>query len=182
MNQKQVIFIAVVLTTFGIFMRLVPHWPNLTPVTAIAFAASLYLSRCWSVTLPLVVMFLSDLVIGFYDWRIMLSVYGAFTLIGLGSWLSRKYYRAVPVGLMLVSSSLFFFLVTNAAVWLFSPWYEKSLTGLFLAYELGLPFLRNMMFGDLIYTALLVGVFEVAFLWRTGWDSNPREAFRPLPR
>ncbi len=164
LNRNQIILIACALISFGIMIRLMPHAPNATPIAALAFVGSLYLGRRWSIILPLVALLLSDLLIGFYDWRIMLSVYGSFILIGFLSWVCRKYNSFSSVGVTVVASSLVFFLFTNAAVWLFSPWYEKSIFGLLYAYELGLPFLRNMLLGDIAYTLVLVGAIEIAFV------------------
>lgn len=161
MQRNTLVFGAFGLLLFGVMMRLLPHLPNATPITAIAFAGSFYLGRRWVIALPLLALFFSDLVIGFYDWRIMASVYGSFALIACWSYMSRTYNGPFPVFLSIVGSSLFFFLITNGAVWLYSPWYEKSIAGLLYSYELGLPFFRNMLLGDLLYSAVLFGVFEV---------------------
>ncbi len=147
------------LVAFAIFVRLAFHLPNATPITALALVSSLYIGRRWAVIVPLVALFLSDLLIGFYDWRVMLAVYGSFASIGVASMLLRKYpTKLVGAGLTL-GSSLFFFLTTNFAVWAFSPWYAKSVAGLLYCYTLGLPFYRDMVLGDMIYVPLLMGVF-----------------------
>ena len=163
MDRSHIIFILCSLIFFGILMRLLPHAPNATPITAIAFVSSMYLGKRWSIILPCAALLLSDTIIGFYDWKIMLSVYGSFALIGCLSWICRKHRSLFPVGASLIGASLLFFLITNGAVWLFSPWYEKSISGLLYSYELGLPFLRNMLIGDLVYTITLVGIFEIAY-------------------
>lgn len=160
MNRNMLIIICSTLVLFGVIMRLVPHTPNMTPVAAIAIVASLYLGRWWSLVLPITVLSLSDVTIGSYDWHIMLSVYGSFALIGVLSWTTIKYRSVLSVGVTAISGSLLFFLVTNAAVWAFSPWYAKTFPGLLYAYEMGLPFLRNMMVGDIFYTGLLIITFE----------------------
>ena len=162
MARRQAVLIAGILVLFGVAARLGPHIPNATPVTAIAFVSSRYVGKRWSILLPGAIVLLSDLAIGFYDWRILASVYGSFVLIGALSWISRRQRTALSVGLPVIGASLLFFLITNAAVWLFSPWYEKTLTGLFYSYTLGLPFLRNMLIGDIVYTSLLFGIFEIA--------------------
>lgn len=160
MNRNTVFLIVFALLSFGVITRMLPHLPNATPLTAIAFASSLYLDKRWSVVLPIATLFLSDVTIGFYDWKIMASVYGSFVLIGLCSWIIKKYPAPLTVGIVVVSSSILFFLVTNFAVWLFSPWYVKSIAGLLYSYELGIPFLRNMLIGDVLYTTGLVAFFE----------------------
>jgi hypothetical protein len=165
MKLNKNIFIVIVfsLVLFGLAIRFLPHAPNMTPITAIAFAGSLYLGRRWALILPCLILFLSDAVIGFYDWKIMLSVYGSFFLIGFLSFIASKYRTIFPTGLSVISSSVLFFLITNTAVWAFSPWYEKTIFGLLYSYELGLPFLRNMLIGDVLYTTVLVVIFESIF-------------------
>lgn len=170
MNRNIIFLVALALLVFGVTARLLPHPPNATPLTAIAFASSIYLGKRWSVVLPGAVLFLSDMVIGLYDWRIMASVYGSFALIGWLSWLSKKYGGVLSVAVSVTGASLMFFFVTNSAVWFFSPWYEKSIAGLLYCWELGLPFLRNMLIGDTLYTASLLGVFELA---RAGTKARP---------
>lgn len=147
------------LLSIGILSRLIPHAPNATAMTAITVAGVLYLKRPYILTLPLLTLFLSDLIIGFYDWRMMAVVYSSFGAIALGS----AYAPRIKYGwaLTLIGSPLFFFLTTNFMVWLTASWYEKTLAGLLLSYELGLPFLRSMMLGDVLYTVGVIGVIEV---------------------
>jgi hypothetical protein len=166
--KREYIFVALGLLVFTVVMRLVPHLPNATPVSALAFVGSVYLGRRWAVILPLVALFFSDIFIGFYDWRIMASVYGSFALIGVLSWVLKKRPDISSTVAVAVSSPILFFLVTNFAVWLFSPWYVKELSGLLYSYELGLPFLRSMFLGDFLYVPLFFGVFEASRAWIRG--------------
>ena len=146
----------------GIAGRLIPHAPNATPITAVTIAARKYVGRTWAFVIPLAAMVISDAVIGFYNWKIMLSVYSSFVFIACASKFAKRYGNPASLMLLAVVSSLIFFLVTNFTVWIFSPWYAKSISGLLYCYELGIPFLRNMLVGDVAYTALLVGAFELA--------------------
>lgn len=139
----------------GVITRLLPHPPNATPITALAASAREHLGTTWAVVIPVVTMLVSDAIIGFYDWRILLSVYLSFALIGLmthflgsGSPLSSKLVFAG-------AASFVFFLITNFAVWFWSPWYPKSFTGLLYCYLLSLPFLRSMFLGDLCFMTLM---------------------------
>lgn len=164
MSKKNLLLVACLLVLCGIAARFFPHAPNMTPITAFACIGSLYLGRKWAVMIPLVVLFLSDLLIGFSDWKITLSVYGSFAVISLLISAAAKKRAIFPVGLSVIGASFVFFFITNAAVWAFSPWYEKSISGLLYSYELGLPFLRNMLLGDILYTGALVSVFEAGLL------------------
>lgn len=164
MKKTHLILIVVLLVVCGVLGRMLPHEPNMTPIVALMFVSSLYLGRKYLVFLiPLSALAISDFFIGLYDWKIMFSVYGSFFLIGLLSLLTKKHKTFLGVALPLCASSVLFFLITNGAVWFFSPWYEKSFVGLLYAYELGIPFLRNMFVGDVLYTVSLVALFELVY-------------------
>ena len=61
---------------------------------------------------------------------------------------------------IIIYFSTVFFLISNWAVWQFGVWYDKSLVGLIEAYTLAIPFFRNTIIGDLVYTGSLFAVFE----------------------
>lgn len=148
------------LITVGMVGRLMPHEPNATPLFAIALIASLYLGKRWTLPVAITSLALSDALIGAYDWRIMVSVYVSFAIVALMTHLvskDRMMQSTVPA---ILGASALFFLITNFAVWAFSPWYEKSVAGLLYAYELGFPFARNMLMGDVFYAVLFIGACE----------------------
>jgi hypothetical protein len=60
-----------------------------------------------------------------------------------------------------INSSLAFFLISNTAVWLFSPLYTQDLAGLTRCFTFALPFLRNTLGGDLVFTAILFGTYAL---------------------
>lgn len=156
MNKNKILIILSLLG-LAIMARLIPHAPNFAPVAAIAIAASLCLNRKWSILLPVGAMLISDLFIGFYDWKLMAVVYVSFGLIGIFSWWLKKHGNFMNVVATSLGASIFFFLSTNVAVWAFSAWYPKTIAGLTLCLEMGLPFFRNTLMGDLFYTAVLCG-------------------------
>jgi hypothetical protein len=160
--KREYLFLALGLLAFTVIIRLVPHLPNATPVSALALVGGVYLGRRWALALPLIALLLSDLAIGFYDWRIMASVYGSFALIGMLSFVVRKHPGVSTVALATCGAPVLFYCITNFAVWIFSPWYAHDLGGLLNCYELGLPFLRAMFLGDFFYVPLFFGAFEAA--------------------
>lgn len=149
-----------VLIFLGALGRLVPHAPNATPLTALSAFGARHLGSRAAFVIPLAALFISDLVIGLYDWRLMAGVYGSFVLIAIIARLAAR--TSTPVRLVLVPlvASTLFFIITNATVWAFSPWYEKTFDGLMYAYTLGLPFFRNMLIGDLVYVTVALLVVE----------------------
>ena len=151
------------LVGLDIAARLLPHAPDFTPVAASAlFAASVLRVRALSVVVPLAGMILADACLGFYDLRIMAAVYGTLALPACAAWLSGRWRRPVMIAPVLVSSSLSFFLVTNFAVWAFSPMYAANAGGLLKCYIAALPFLQNMLSGNLFWGIVLFGGYWLA--------------------
>jgi len=140
--------------------RLIPHPPNMTSVAAMAlFGGAMLDDRRLAFAVPLGAMFLSDLLLGFHD--MMFIVYGTFALIVcIGLWLQRHRSAATIAGAAIVSS-LLFFVTTNFGVWALDHMYPHTLTGLVACYTAALPFLRNTLEGDLLYTLVLFGGFAV---------------------
>lgn len=161
MTTKHKLLIALLLILIGVGVRLMPHIWNVAPIAAIALVSAVYLGRYYALIVPVLAMFLGDLFLGFYDAGVMIAVYGSFALVGLIG-LTIKKVGVTPVVLASLSASVLFFLVTNFAVWQFTPWYDKSLIGLLDTYVAAIPFFRNTLIGDLIYTGSFFAVFEFA--------------------
>ena len=140
--------------------RLAPHPANVTPILAMALVSGTAFGRkSWSILIPLLAMFVSDLAIGFHDQ--MVSVYGSIVLVAfIGFGLSLK---ATPLRIAAASvlSSVVFFLVTNFTIWIGSDMYPRNGVGLVECYTMALPFLRNGLVGDLAYSALLFGAYAL---------------------
>jgi hypothetical protein len=149
--------------------RLAPHWPNFTPVGAMALFGGAYLaSRRAALAVPLAALLLSDLALtGQYGWdsfRWMLPVYGCFALtVGLGM-LLRKRRTLLSVAAATLVTSLLFFIVTNFAVWIGGTHYSQTSSGLLECYVAALPLFQNILLGDFFYASLLLGGFELAQL------------------
>lgn len=138
--------------------RLLPHAPNFTPVAASAlFAASVLRARALVLLVPIVGLLLGDIVHGFYDWRIMAAVYGALALPAAAAWLPQRLRRPRLILPALLGSSLAFYVLTNFAVWAFTPMYTPDLGGLITCYVAALPFLKYTIGGDLTWAAILFG-------------------------
>lgn len=163
MSNKYKFIISILLIGLIILARLLPHWPNVAPVAAAGLVAGAYLGRRWALGVVIGGMIITDFLIGFYHWPVMLSVYLSLIFIALGSSYLMKHKTTKIVLTYSLSASLLFYLITNLAVWATANWYPKTLAGLMLAYEMGLPFLRYTLLGDLFYTVVLFTVFELVF-------------------
>lgn len=189
MNKRPLLTELLVLTTLialGVCVRvfLGTELPNFTAVAAISLFAGYFFYRSGLALLaPVVTMLISDAVIGGYKWQAMVTVYAMLTLPVAMGWLLRRVKGSAnrPVtslvtrGLGLVACSLFssvlFFLVTNCA-WL--PWnemYADDVNGLLLSYQLGVPFFKYTLGGDLFFGAVLFGSYTLAVV--AGWEAIP---------
>ncbi|MBK6963751.1 MAG: hypothetical protein IPH20_07305 [Bacteroidales bacterium] len=162
MNSKLItprmvlIFVAILTAAF---MRLIPHWPNFTPVAAIALFSGTYISRkSLALLIPLSALLLSDLVLGFHS--TMVAVYAAFGITVLvGFWLHNR-VKFGNIAMASVFSSVTFFLITNFGSWVSGMMpYPMDFSGLMMAYAAGIPFFNNGLLGDLFYNTILFGGF-----------------------
>lgn len=160
---KQGFIFVVSVIAFGAIMRLVPHWPNFTPITAIALFGGVYLNRKFmSYLIPLAAMFVSDLVLGLHSF--MIPVYLTFVLIVFFSGYLRGNLKVGTIAGASAISSFGFFLITNLFVWLTSGMYPVNAAGLIGCYTAGLPFLFNGVVGDLFYSGLFFGAYYLVQL------------------
>ena len=155
-------FIGPLLVIFiAVLMRLLPHLPNFTPIAAMALFGGVYLNKKYAFVIPFLAMFISDIFLGFHS--AMPYVYGSFILTGIiGLWL-KKHKSAKNIICSSLISSILFFLITNFGVWA-GGWYPKTLSGLMQSYMMGIPFFKNTVLGDLCYTGVFFGIYELVQL------------------
>jgi hypothetical protein len=149
--------IALLLIAVGVSLRLLPHPANVAPITAIAIFGGSVLPRRLGAWVPVGAMMLSDMFIGFFS-----TTWGCYLFIALVSsyWLRKlSLYRGIVLTL---ASSLFFFVVTNFAVWVTSGMYTHTWRGILQCYSMALPFFRNTVISDLIYTVALFSLYGFA--------------------
>jgi hypothetical protein len=148
-NKRDYILLGFVL--MAVLVRLLPHPPNVTPITALAIFGYNFKNKYLGLSLPLIAMVLSDIYLGFYG--ITLWVYGSFLLISLLG----RYWKKIKVTNVLISS-LIFFIITNFGVWLGG--YPKTWEGFLLCYTMAIPFFINSMLGDLFFSYLMKFSFQ----------------------
>lgn len=168
MTRPRLVYFCV-LAALAAASRVVPHPPNVSPMTALALFAGATFGRRWvSALVPLAAMLLGDSLLqltynaglqpgwGFYrgQWVIyacMLATVGVGLLIH-----KRGLFPSVLVGSL--SASVMFFLVTNCVLLHIdeSP-YPITVGGQLLSYWAALPFFRNALLGDLAFSAVMFG-------------------------
>ena len=162
--------LALLLIACGVFFRVLPHADNFTPTMAIAFFSGAVLPPSLALTVPVLVMMASDLLIGLHDlfWLVWVS----FLLVVLiGVWV-RNHANVWSVAAGTLASSALFFFLTNFGVFLFENMYPKSWEGFVQCYTMALPFFRNSLASDLLYTFSLFSLFLAA-----RWMKQPKKAF-----
>jgi hypothetical protein len=165
MSNRTKILMAIAIVALAAASRLLKHPFNFTPVAAMALFAGCYLRKSWGIVLPLAAMLVSDYFIGFYDWQVMASVYAAIALAFAIGWFLAGYKKWYNVGAAALVSSLVFFILTNFSVWAFFDWYPHTWTGLISCFTLALPFFRNTLAGDIVYSALFFGAYEMVMMF-----------------
>ena len=157
--------------------RLIPHPPNMAPIAGMAlFGAAYYNKKYWAYLIPIASMWVSDLILNnvlysqYFDSFVWfysgsLFTYAAFALIVLMGSITLKKKSVGSVLFSALGASVIFFIVSNFGVWLTSPIYAKSWEGLTTCYIAAIPFMQNTLIGDLCYTAILFGLFEMSMSW-----------------
>lgn len=155
-NRTQ-LAIAAGLIGMAVLLRVLPHSANFAPITAIAIFSGAILPRRLAVLTPLTAVVISDLLIGFYN--TILVNWACYALIALTAGYvlkKRGFWRGTGLTL---ASSLFFFLVSNFAVWVWSGMYPRSWSGLNECFTMALPFFRNTALSDLVFTGALFSAY-----------------------
>lgn len=153
------VVVFVVLVAVAVMGRVMEHAPNFAPVAAAAlFAGFFFTRRAVAAAVPVVAMLVADVMVGFYEWPLMLAVYAAFTA---PAFFLRRGVGVARIGLSAVAASVLFFVVSNAAVWAFTPWYDQTLSGLLSCFAAAAPFFRFTLLGDLMYSGVFFGGFAL---------------------
>ena len=151
-RNKNILVASIII--LAILSRLVPHPPNFAPITGVALFSSKKLNnKLFSVFLPIIPLFISDLFIGISF--INIFVYLSFILIYFLGSISPK-IDAKTVFL----SSVMFFILTNLGVWYLG--YPKNIEGLISCFTLAIPFFVNTILGDLFYSFILFRSYKAA--------------------
>ena len=142
-------------------IRLLPHWPNFTPIGAMALFGGAYFSKKYlAFIVPFLAMFLTDLILGFH--ATMWSVYLSFGLIVVIGILMINKVKILNIFLASVAASVLFFVVTNFAMWTVGGIYSSDLNGLLECYTAAIPFFSYTLIGNLFFAGIMFGVFEIA--------------------
>lgn len=136
-----------------------------SPMIAMAlFGGAVIKDKKLAFAVPLLAMFLSDFIFevsgiatGFWGWGQLVG-YGIFASITLLGFAVKKINVPVVAGFAILSTLLFFFL-SNSSVWLLSSGitYPKTFAGWMSCLAAGIPFLKNDLITNLVYSGVFFG-------------------------
>ena len=146
---------------FGLILalsRIIPHPHNFTPILASAIMAPMLTKdRLVGMAIPIVSMFISDVIIGFHPYQFV--VYSTLLTISLVSPMRKNY---LVLGIMALGGSVWFFITTNFVEWIIWDYYPKTIEGLISCYTLAIPFFKNTLISTCLFTGLLT--FSIKYL------------------
>jgi hypothetical protein len=164
-NLRKRILNAVFCIGICIAGRLLPHIPNVTPMTSLSLFAGSQFKKLLSLLTIIFALLVSDIVLAYLQGHPIFSSWSLFTYSGFiiialfGTRISSELKAKSFFGCLL-GSSIFFWLWTNFGVWLTSNLYAKTFQGLIICYTAALPFLRNEVCGNLIWGLAIWAVFN----------------------
>ena len=133
--------------------RLIPHPPNFTPLIAIALFSGFYAAnKVLIYGLPIVIMLISDLFLGFYS--ISIFIYLSFLLISFFGTMSKN-PGAIKIIFGVLLGSISFFIITNFGVWILGG-YPRNFAGLLSCYTMAIPFFNNTLAGSFFYSTIMI--------------------------
>jgi hypothetical protein len=167
MKQNTTMFLIAAVMILAAALSRIAFYPlNFSPVIAMAlFGGAVFKDKKLAFALPLLAMFLSDFIFeitniatGFWGWGQLVG-YGILALITVFGFNLKKINVQNVTGFSIVSS-LIFFLLSNTSVWIFdTTTYAQNFGGWVNCLAAGIPFLKNGLAADLVYSALFFGGF-----------------------
>lgn len=165
-QSSTMVLIAVVMILAAALSRIAFYPLNFSPVIAMAlFGGAVIKDKKIAFALPLLAMFISDVLFevtniapGFWGWGQLLG-YGIFALITVFGFQLKK-INVFNVAGFSIASSCIFFLLSNTSVWIFDTTsYAQNFGGWINCLAAGIPFLKNGLAADLVYSAVFFGGF-----------------------
>jgi hypothetical protein len=146
-----------------------PDWfINLSPMAAMILCGAALLPRRLAIVVPFAALLGTDLILNAYYGHALFNLEFiaktlAFAAIAAFGWQMRGHSKPSLLIPAAIGGSLFFYLVTNTASWLYDPAYVKNIAGWTQAMTIGLPqyqptwmFYRNTFVSDMVFTVLFL--------------------------
>lgn len=170
-TSTSTLIIAGLLIVVAALSRVFMYPDNFSPIIGMAiFAGAVIKDKRLAFALPLIAMFLSDVLFevfgiapGFWGWGQLVG-YGILALITVLAF-SMKKINIISVAGYSIGASLLFFLFSNSAFFIFDNQvfhlYPQTFSGYIASLVAGIPFLKNGIIADLVYSTILFGTYFV---------------------
>ncbi len=169
--RNSVLILMIILAAAGRFIHLDTQqvWANFTPVGAVAlFGGAYFTDKKKAYLVPLITLFLSDLLINYLYFHKFVWFYGSavwvyisFAVMVFMGTRIRK-INAANVAIASLAAVLVHWLLTDIDPWLYGNMYAKSSIGYFQSLFAAIPFERSLLLGNFVYGFVLFGGFELA--------------------
>lgn len=168
-QNRSTLIIASLLIVVAAVSRVLMYPDNFSPIIGMAiFAGAVIKDRKLAFALPLLAMFLSDILFelftpasGFWGWG-QLAGYGILALITVLAF-SMKKIRVLTIAGYSIGASLLFFFLSNSAFFVFDNaiyhLYPQNFNGYMASLAAGIPFLKTGIIADLVYSTVLFGSY-----------------------
>jgi hypothetical protein len=159
--------VAVLLVVLAAASRVIPHPWNFTPMIAVALFAGARIDRSWLAAIAVIgCLALGDIALGAFPYGGMEWVYGSMLLVVATGRLLRTRTGMIATLVAALGAGFVFFVVTNFAVFMAGGLYPRTGAGLVECYTAALPFYRNQIVGDVVFTSALFGLYALAITMR----------------
>ena len=154
---KGIIFFTLLL----VLSRVVPHPPNFTPILAgIIFLPFIKKDFKFSMTVPIVVMLISDFIIGMHS--LMFWTYLPILILSfLAFYFYQDSFRRVIN--LAIFSPIIFFILSNFGVWVNSAKYSRDFSGLVECYIYAIPFYASSAISCILFSIIFYLIRQLIF-------------------
>jgi hypothetical protein len=158
-NINNYIFPTIVILALSL-TRLIPHPWNFSPMLAVGVFSGFYFRQFYaSVFIVIFSMFVGDLFLGFHSTMFFTYIALAIAVL-IGIYV--KHFKFKEIFYSGLTSSIFFFIITNFGAWLTLEMYVKNFSGLVQSYLMAIPFFQNTLISTFLYLFLLKLAFDLA--------------------
>lgn len=169
--RNSVLIVMIILAAAARFIHLDNQnvWANFTPVGAVSlFGGAYFTDKKKAYLVPLLTLFISDLLINYLYFHKFVWFYGSETwiyisfalMVFIGTLLPK--INVANVVLASFAAVLVHWLLTDINPWLYGNLYAKSSIGYFQSLFAAIPFEKNLLLGNFVYCFILFGGFELA--------------------
>lgn len=159
-----------------VLSRVIPHPANFVPVGAFTIFQSRRSGVIKAIIFVILAMLISDLLLGFHFAQ-------PFVYLGMITYALWGLLAKTKWGILLssIGGSFSFFIISNFGVWL-GPWYSHDLAGFVKCFTLAVPFYKNTLLSDVIYTVAIFSAYALYGKIKRGEIQWQRNFLQPISR